>query len=151
MNFVVPKLQSLILLVTRRVVLLLHCFVPNVLISPKNSIITSKIILLKNTAAQNLSLLLSKNFVSKSFQYFTLDDNIKTPSMAAKVDTDDTINEVDDTNLKEEIRSCPQFLVDSEPERARHKIFNYALEKLNSKTMVEKPDHLFNNSKCAAK
>ena len=58
---------------------------------------------------------------------------------------------MDDTNLKEEMRSCQQFLVDSEPERARHKIFNYALENLNSKTMVEKPDHLLNNSKCAAK
>ena len=33
---VVPKLQSLILRVTRRVVLLVQCFVPNVQISPQN-------------------------------------------------------------------------------------------------------------------
>ena len=36
------------------------------------------------------------------------------------VDHNDIFNEVDDTNLKEELRSCQHFLVDSEPGRSRH-------------------------------
>ena len=43
------------------------------------------------------------------------------------------------------------FLVDSELERARHKVFNYAVESLNETIVNEKLDHFFNNLKCAAK
>ena len=53
---------------------------------------------------------------------------IKTKS----VDPDDYINEVDDANLKEELRSCQHFLVDSELERSRHKAFIYAIDNLNA-------------------
>ena len=56
-----------------------------------------------------------------------------------------------DANLKEELRSCQHFLVDSELERAEHKVFNYAVENLNERIVNEKLDHLFNNLKCAAK
>ena len=49
------------------------------------------------------------------------------------------------------MRSCQHFLVDSELERARHKVFNYAVETLNKTTVNEKLDHFFNNLKCAAK
>ena len=34
-------------------------------------------------------------------------------------------------NLKEELLSCQSFLVNSELERTRHKVFNYAEENLN--------------------
>ena len=52
---------------------------------------------------------------------------------------------------REELLSCQHFLVDSELERARHKVFNYAIENLKAETVEEKPNHLFNNLKCAAK
>ena len=62
------------------------------------------------------------------------------------VDPDDIINEVDDRSLKEELRSCQHFLLDSELERVRHKVFNYARE-----TIVNaKLDHFSKDFECAA-
>ena len=49
------------------------------------------------------------------------------------------------------MRSCQHFLVDSELERATHKVFNYAVETLKETIVNEKLDHFFNNLKCAAK
>ena len=49
------------------------------------------------------------------------------------------------------MRSCEHFLVDSELERARHKVFNYAIENLDVKILIEKPNQFFNNLNCAAK
>ena len=69
----------------------------------------------------------------------------------AIVDADDIINENDGANLKEELRSCQHFLVDFELERARHKVFNFAIENLDAKTVHEKLDHFFKNLKRAAK
>ena len=59
--------------------------------------------------------------------------------------------DVEDHSLREELRSCQHFLVYSELERARHKVFNYAVETLNETIVNEKLDHFFNNLKCAAK
>ena len=73
------------------------------------------------------------------------------PIKTTKFDPDDIINEVDDMNLKEKLRSCQNFLVNSEFERARHKVFIYSIENLNATKVDEKLDHFFNNSKCAAK
>ena len=67
------------------------------------------------------------------------------------VDVEHIVGEVEDHSLREELRSCQHFLVDSEFERARHKVFNYALETLNETILNEKPDHFFNKLKCAAK
>ena len=61
------------------------------------------------------------------------------------------VGDVEDHRLKEELRSCQHFLVDSKLERARHKVFNYAVESLNETIVNEKLDHFFNNLKCAAK
>ena len=36
--------------------------------------------------------------------------------------------DVEDHRLREELRSCQQFLVDSELERARQKVFIYAVD-----------------------
>ena len=41
--------------------------------------------------------------------------------------------------------------MDSELERSRHKVFNYAVETLNETVVNEKLDHFFSNLKCAAK
>ena len=44
------------------------------------------------------------------------------------VDVVHMVGVVEDHKLREELRSCQHFLVESELERARHKVFNYAVE-----------------------
>ena len=62
------------------------------------------------------------------------------------------LGDVENHRLRKELRSCQHFLLDSELERARHKVFNYAVESLNEKTIMnDKLDNFFNNLKCAAK
>ena len=68
----------------------------------------------------------------------------------ANAETDNVINELDDLNLKEELRSCQHFLLVSELEGARHKTSNYAIGKLNETVVRKKRDHFFNNLKYAA-
>ena len=68
-----------------------------------------------------------------------------------KPDSSPLVNDIDDDSLKEELRACEHFLVDSEFERGRHKVFNYAVETLNTKIVNDKLDKFFNNLKCAAK
>ena len=48
------------------------------------------------------------------------------------------VGDVEDHRLREELRSCQRSLVDSELERARHKVFNYAVETLNETVVNEK-------------
>ena len=60
------------------------------------------------------------------------------------------MGDVEDHRLREELRSCQHFLVDAEIERARHKVFKYAVETLNKTIVNEKLDQFFNNLKCAA-
>ena len=67
------------------------------------------------------------------------------------VDVEPLVGDVEDHSLREELRSCQHFLVDSELERARHKVFNYAVETLNETIVNEKLDLFINNLKCAAK
>ena len=67
------------------------------------------------------------------------------------VDVEHILGEVEDHTLREELRCCQHFLMDSELERARHKVFNYAVETLNETIVNEKLDYFFNNIKCAAK
>ena len=67
------------------------------------------------------------------------------------MDVEHNMGDVEDHRLREELRFCQQFLVDSELERARQKIFNYAVQTLNETIVNEKLDHFFNNLKCAAK
>ena len=67
------------------------------------------------------------------------------------MDVEHIVGDVEDQRLREELRSGQHFLVDSELERARHKVFNYAVETLNETIVNEKIDHFFNNLNCAAK
>ena len=67
------------------------------------------------------------------------------------VDVGHIVGDLEDHRLREELRFCQHFLVDSELERARHKVFNYAVENLNETIVNEKLDHFFNNLECAAK
>ena len=61
------------------------------------------------------------------------------------------VGDVEDHRLREELRSCQHFLMDSELQMARHKVFNYPVKTLNETIVNEKLDHFFNNLKCAAK
>ena len=67
------------------------------------------------------------------------------------VDVEHIVGDVEDHSFREELRSCQHFLVDSELERARHKVFNYAVGTLNETIVNEKLDQFSNNLKCAAK
>ena len=72
-------------------------------------------------------------------------------SGAKTVNLEHIVGDVEDQRLREELRSSQLFLVDSELERPRHKVFNYAVETLNETIVNEKVDHFFDNLKCAAK
>ena len=72
-------------------------------------------------------------------------------SRTRDVHVEHIVRDFEDHKLTEEFRSCQQFLMDWEIERARHKVFNYALETLNETIVNGKLDLFFNNLKCAAK
>ena len=72
-------------------------------------------------------------------------------SRTRDVDVEHIVGDVEDHRLRENLRSCQRLLVDSELERARHKVFNYAVENLNETIVNQKLDHFFNHLKCAAK
>ena len=72
-------------------------------------------------------------------------------SRTRDVNLERIVRDVENQRLREELRSCQDFLVDSERESARHKVFNYAVETLNETIANEKRDHFFNKLKCAAK
>ena len=72
-------------------------------------------------------------------------------SRTRDVNLEHIVGDVEDHSFTEELRFCQQFLVDSELERARQKVFNYAVESLNETIVNEKLDHFFNNLKYAAK
>ena len=60
------------------------------------------------------------------------------------VDVEHIVGDVEYHNLKEELLSCQHFLVNSQLERARHKVFNYAVENLNAIVVDETLDHFSN-------
>ena len=56
------------------------------------------------------------------------------------VDVEHIVGDVEDHRLREELRSCQHFLVVSELVRARHQVFNYAVETQNETIVNEKLD-----------
>ena len=84
-------------------------------------------------------------------QHRNTQHGMQTGSGTRDVDVEHIVGDVDDHSLREELRSCQHFLVESELERARHKVFNYAVESLNESIVNEKLDRFFNNLKCAAR
>ena len=48
--------------------------------------------------------------------------------------------------LKEELSACQHFLVDTEMENRRHKVFNFQMSKLDTKIINEKLEEVFNIS-----
>ena len=59
--------------------------------------------------------------------------------------------EDDDADLKEELQACQHFLVDSELEKRRHRVFNFAMSTFDNSLITKKLDSVFNGLKCAAK
>ena len=132
----VPKLQETILKGTRRHGLLEHCFVINVTISPLQPRMTGINTLLKNQSAPKPANTFKCTLCYQEFPGFHAlrqDKNTEQgfPVQTTMVFPDDIVIEVDDTNLIKELCSCQLFSVDSEFERARHKVFNHAVENLN--------------------
>ena len=62
-------------------------------------------------------------------------------SRTRDVDVTHIMGDVEDHRLREEFRSCQHFLVESKPERAGHKVFNYAVEILNETVLNGKLYH----------
>ena len=61
-------------------------------------------------------------------------------SRTTDVDVEHIVGDVEDHSLRKEVRSCQHYLADSKVERARHKVFNYAVETLNETIVNEKLD-----------
>ena len=70
---------------------------------------------------------------------------------ASNIDVEDLVGDVDDQSLREELRSCRHFLVDSEIQIGRHSVFNFAVNKLTAQVSEEKLDRVLDKVKCVAK
>ena len=57
----------------------------------------------------------------------------------------------DGVKLKEELSACQHFLVDTEMENGRHKVFNFQMSKLDTKIINEKLEEVFNKLDSAVK
>ena len=57
----------------------------------------------------------------------------------------------DGEKLIEELSACQHFLVDTEMENGKHKVFNIQMSKLDSKIINKKLEEVFNKSDSAAK
>ena len=57
----------------------------------------------------------------------------------------------DGEKLNEELSACQHFLVDTEMENGRHKVFNFQMSKLDTKIINEKLEEVFNKLDSAAK
>ena len=75
----------------------------------------------------------------------------KTGSGAQIVDVTQLMGEVDDKNLKMEPQTCKHFLVDSEMESGRHRVYKFAMDASDPKYLLEKLDVVFDSLKRAAK
>ena len=70
---------------------------------------------------------------------------------ARNIDVEDIKGDVDDQSLREELQSCKHFLVDSEIQKGRHSVFNFAVNNLRALVIEEKLDRVLDNLKCVAK
>ena len=59
--------------------------------------------------------------------------------------------EDNDADLKEELQACQLFLVDSELQKARHRVFNFAMSTCDNSLINMKLDWIFRRLNCAAK
>ena len=70
---------------------------------------------------------------------------------ASNIDMENIVGDVDDQSLREELQSCKNFLVDSEIQKGRHSVFNFAVNNLTAQVIEEKLDRVLDKLKCVAK
>ena len=70
---------------------------------------------------------------------------------ASNTDVEDIVGDVDNQSLREELQSCRHFLVDSEIQKGRHSVFNFAVNNLTAQVIEEKLDRVLDKLKCVAK
>ena len=69
---------------------------------------------------------------------------------AGNIDVEDIVDDVDDQSLREELQSCEHFLVDSEIQKGRHSVFNFAVNNLTAQVIEENLDRVLDKLKCIA-
>ena len=70
---------------------------------------------------------------------------------ASKIVVEDILGDVEDQSLREEMESCKHFLMDTEMENERHRVFKFAMSSFNMSLLNDKLDYVFKELKCAAK
>ena len=70
---------------------------------------------------------------------------------ASNIDVEDIVGDVDDQSLREELQSCRHFLGDSEIQKGRHSVFNFAVNNLTAQVIEDKLDRVLHKLKCVAK
>ena len=70
---------------------------------------------------------------------------------ASNIGVEDIVGDVDDQSLREELESCKHFLTDTEMEKGRHRVFNFAMSSFDLSLLHDKLDYTFKELKCSAK
>ena len=70
---------------------------------------------------------------------------------ASNIDVEDIVGDVDDRSLREKLQSCKHFLVDSEMQKGKHSVFNFAVNNLTAQVIEEKWDRVLDKLKYVAK
>ena len=70
---------------------------------------------------------------------------------ASNIDVEDILGDVGDQSFREDLHSCRHFLVDSEIQKGRHSVFNFAVNNLTAQVIEEKLDRVLDKLKCVAK
>ena len=71
-------------------------------------------------------------------------------SWAQSVDVAQLIGDVDGNSLKEELNTCKHFLIDSEVEIGRNRVYSFAMGTVDPKHLLEIVDVVFDNLEWAA-
>ena len=64
---------------------------------------------------------------------------------------EDIVENVDDQSLRDELQSCRHFQVDSEIQKGRQSVFNFAVNNLTAQVIEEKLDRVLDELKCVPK
>ena len=70
---------------------------------------------------------------------------------ASNIDVEDIVADVDDQSLIEELEPCKHFLTDTEMDKGRHRVFNFAMSSFDIPLLNDKLDYVFKELKSAAK
>ena len=70
---------------------------------------------------------------------------------ASNIGMEDIVGDADDQSLREELQSYRIFLIDSEIQKRRHGVFNFAVNNLAAQVIEEKWDRVLDKLRCEAK